>query len=577
MTDAEDSPARDRYVYQSRLFMLGMPVLTLVASSCAFYLLGSNGPIWAIILAGLAALVAAFATARDLLTVKSNGISDDESKRLALLEAMFDQAPVEMYLKDNQGRYLRINRSFERLIGVRQEDLLGALPNEYVPEGSVDLIRQHDLAVLEERKAISRDALVETALGPRELRLSKFPILDGAGELLGLGAVVADQTEVLRISRRLSKSDRWIRAILENAPVGVYLKDLEGAFILANPAFCRYVGVNQSDLIGSTILKATGQPARPEQIAADKQIQETGEAIVFESKELVDGKETNLEVLKFPVLDEDGTLTAIGGIEVDITERKAIEQELLWAKEDAELANRAKTDFLANMSHEIRTPLNAILGFSQVLEAEVFGPLGSDRYRDYASDIRRSGTHLMELIGDILDLSKIESGRLDLSEENVVLSDIVEASVSVVRDQAAERAVALSVTVPPSCRVQCDSRALRQIVINLLSNAVKFTRSGGSVSVRVDMVAPGGCELVVSDTGIGIRQEDLQRVLEPFTQLRTPHLQGEPGSGIGLSIVDRLCAAMGMTLGVESEVGKGTSIRIGIPQDKVLELPDAER
>lgn len=562
-------------MYQSRLFTLGMPILTLLASSCAFYLLGSNGPVWATALAGLVALVAAAATASGMRTAKPDQIAEDGAERLALLEAMFDQAPVEMYLKDNQGRYLRINRSFERLIGVGQKELLGALPNEYVPEGSVDLIRQHDLAVLNERKAIARDVLVETALGPKELRLSKFPILDGDGTLLGLGAVLTDQTEVLKISRRLSKSDRWIRAILENAPVGVYLKDLDGVYILANPAVCRYVGVKQSELIGSTILQATGQPARAEQLAADMRIQETGEAVVFESMEVVDGRETNLEVLKFPVLDEDGTLTAIGGIEVDITERKAIEQELLWAKEDAELANRAKTDFLANMSHEIRTPLNAILGFSQVLEAEVFGPLGSDRYRDYASDIRRSGTHLMELIGDILDLSKIESGRLDLSEDEVSLSEVVEASVSVVRENAAERSVELSVTVPQAYRVHCDSRALRQIVINLLSNAVKFTRSGGSVSVRVDPGAAGGCELIISDTGIGIRQEDLQRVLEPFTQLRTPHLQGEPGSGIGLSIVDRLCTAMGMTLSIESEFGHGTTIRIGVPKDKVLGRPDS--
>ncbi|MDW3207739.1 MAG: PAS domain-containing sensor histidine kinase [Alphaproteobacteria bacterium] len=551
--------------------MLSSIVVAVLSGSLTFYLLGTGGAGGAVGLSGLVALVSFVCAVRGVMKMpRDQALSEGDAERLALLEAMFDQAPVEMYLKDDQGRYLRINRSFERLIGVNQADLVGTLPSQYVPEGSVDLIREHDLAVLSGRTAIVRDARVETALGARDLRLSKFPILGKDDELLGLGAVVSDQTEVLKISRRLSKSDRWIRAILHHAPVGIYLKDLDGVYILANPAFCRSVGVEQDRLLGSTILQTTGYPARPEQQAADKRIIETKEAVVFDSQETVDGKTNFLEVLKFPVLDEDGNVTAIGGIEVDITERKLIEEELLLAKEDAELANRAKTDFLANMSHEIRTPLNAILGFSQVLEGEVFGPIGSDRYRDYAADIRRSGTHLMELIGDILDLSKIESGRLDIQEEKVELAEVVAASVSVVKDQAAERSIAVAVETPTDCLVLGDSRALRQVLINLMSNAVKFTRSGGKVTVSLSGTEEGGCLIVVSDSGIGIKGEDLKRVLEPFTQLRAPHVQGESGSGIGLSIVDRLCDAMNYDLKIESEYGVGTQVHVLIPPEKVI-------
>lgn len=521
-----------------------------------------------------ALLLAAAAASLVLVIVIAMSASRERHGASSYLESahsLADNAPIEMVLKGADGRYLYANKAFQSLVGKSLADIRGRTPEEVYPAEEAAMIREFDQEVLQTKKTIFREITMKRANGSRFMSLTKFPFFDEDGTFAGIGTVVTDLTDMREKFVRLSEQDVKIRTILDRAPIGVFLKDADGRYAMANTAFVTSTEMTQDDVVGRTIPEAFQGQERPEWSETDRAVRETREPVIFETVVRADGREPQIkEVMKFPIIDDDGNMIGIGGIEVDMTERKRIERELLIAKEDAELANRAKTDFLANMSHEIRTPLNAILGFSQVLQSEVFGPIGSERYRAYAADIYNSGTHLMELIGDILDLSKIEAGRMELVEESVDLREAADASANLLRDQALSKGVALNVSLPAEARVVADGKAVRQILINLISNAVKFTRAGGSVEVGAETLPDGGLRVFVADTGIGIATDDLEKVLEPFTQLRKPNVQGEPGSGIGLAIVDRLCRAMEMELSLASSIGEGTTVSVAIPAKRAI-------
>ena len=250
-------------------------------------------------------------------------------------------------------------------------------------------------------------------------------------------------------------------------------------------------------------------------------------------------------------------------------ERKRAHMQLLEAKERAELANRAKSEFLANMSHELRTPLNAIIGFAEVMESEIMGPIGRDCYKDYAHDIRTSGTHLLEIISDILDLSKIEAGKVEMQEAVVDLPRVITTCLKLIDERAKLASVYLWNHLPfelPPVRV--DERKLKQILINLLSNAVKFTPAGGHVTIaaRSDHT---GIVITVSDTGIGIAPNDIARALTPFTQIDNALSRRFEGTGLGLPLAESLTRLHGGTLALASEVGKGTTVTITLPADRI--------
>jgi two-component system, cell cycle sensor histidine kinase PleC len=240
-------------------------------------------------------------------------------------------------------------------------------------------------------------------------------------------------------------------------------------------------------------------------------------------------------------------------------------------KTRAETANRSKSEFLANMSHELRTPLNAIIGFSEVMHSQLFGPIGADKYLEYSQDIRKSGQFLLDVINDILDMSKIEAGRLDLELTQASLPAIFDDIMRFVRSRAVEGNVEIDLDVPERCDIMADKRALKQIFINLLANAVKFTPDGGRVKVSVTR-HDGGAVVKIQDTGIGIPASDIEKLGRPFEQLENQMTKSKGGSGLGLAISKSLVELHHGSLKIASTVGKGTTVTVTLVNNPAGEM-----
>jgi PAS domain S-box-containing protein len=269
--------------------------------------------------------------------------------------------------------------------------------------------------------------------------------------------------------------------------------------------------------------------------------------------------------------DAAGAPIRMIGTVQDITERKLIEDALDAARVQAESANRAKSMFLANMSHELRTPLNAILGFSEIIAGELLGPAGAAHYRDYGRDIHDSGRHLLGIINDILDLSRIEVGQLKIEEGPIDLGEIAAACLRMVRDRAASAQIVLESDVAADIPLlHADERLCRQILINLLSNAIKFTPEGGRVRLSARRNADGGVSLVVADTGIGMPAEDIPKALQPFVQLDSALARRYEGTGLGLSLTNAFVRLHGGTLDFASAPGVGTTVTVRFPPSRAM-------
>jgi signal transduction histidine kinase len=271
-----------------------------------------------------------------------------------------------------------------------------------------------------------------------------------------------------------------------------------------------------------------------------------------------------------PVFDTDGRFAGYRGSGRDATREIMTEKQLMEAKEEAEQANQAKTAFLANMSHELRTPLNAIIGFAELIEQQIAGPIGNERYSEYAADIRQSGRHLLGIISDILDIAKVESRQIELATDVVPLCELVDAAMNNVRPQANRSDVELCpADEAPDVMLRCDERRLSQVLVNLLSNAVKFSDAGGRVTVTAGF-ADDRFAITVTDTGIGLTPVELELAMQPFGQAANHTTRDHEGTGLGLNIAENLCQLHGGTLELVSTPGEGTSASILLPVDRVL-------
>jgi two-component system cell cycle sensor histidine kinase PleC len=398
--------------------------------------------------------------------------------------------------------------------------------------------------------------------------------------ILGLAAAIGRQLR-LREARELDLEGnrRLLQTIVDQLPARISVKDRDLRYILVNRGQADEFGCAPEAALGKRRDDFHWDMPPPDESALfgelrdrDSRVLETGCPLlnVEESLTLRDGRARHSLSNKAPLFDGGGRVIGVLTIAVDITAQKLTEQKLREAREVAEIASRTKSEFLANMSHELRTPLNAVLGFSEVITDALMGPV-DNRYREYARDIHNAGQHLLSLINDVLDLSKIEVGRLELNLEPVAIEPLIQGCCRVVAERAKRTDVALRVELAAGLPdVSADALRLRQVVLNLLSNAVKFTAPGGRVTVAAVVSATGGVTIAVEDTGIGMRPEDIAVALEPFRQVDSSMTRRYEGTGLGLPLAKTLTELHGGTLEIESALGVGTVARVHLPEERVI-------
>ena len=403
---------------------------------------------------------------------------------------------------------------------------------------------------------------------------------DGFTSILG---IALDTTEARRAKAHAQAAESRLRDGIESVSDAFVLFDRHGRLILSNQAFQDAFNF-EPGVVRKGALKADLNRIAALAIKSDQPA--TGGRAGAREVELYDGRWLQL-VERFT--SEGGSvvsaadITAIKQKEAErqraserlhatIAQLEAREEELSHlarkyevAMTRAEAANQAKSEFLANMSHELRTPLNAINGFSEIMAGEMFGPLGDPKYKGYAADILKSGQHLLSLINDILDMAKIEAGKLTLHYETVSLKEVVEDAARLMRGRIEEAGLKLLVDAPELPHIDADHRGLKQVILNLLSNAVKFTPEGGDIVVSLSREDDDRVRVAVTDTGIGIAAEDLGRLAKPFEQVEGQHSKTTQGTGLGLALTKSLIELHGGALTLESEPGRGTTVSFDLP------------
>lgn len=386
--------------------------------------------------------------------------------------------------------------------------------------------------------------------------------------LISLNETLEERVE--ERSHRLLEREHSFRAVTETAQDAILTVDGQGLIRQWNAAACHIFGYEPDEIIGrpaDAIIPDRFREAHHNGFSrvVNDPINSLQKGAMELSGLHKDGREIPIE-LSLSAWNESGE-RRITAIIRDNTVRHQAEEDLKKALERAEIANHAKSELLANMSHELRTPLNAVIGFADSIEQETFGPLGHDKYREYIHDISNSGKHLLALIGDILDVSALESGALELYETQVDLRLVCDAAVRLVHERANQGNVSLEIDIDSNVAdLFADERRIKQILLNLMTNAIKFTPPGGKVCLRVEMTDMGLHRLSVMDTGIGMDDEELKKAMTQFGQIGRGKLFKHEGTGLGLPLSKSLAELHGGDFVIESEKGVGTTVSVIFPK-----------
>ena len=485
----------------------------------------------------------------------------------ARFQAFMDNSPVAAWITDSAGRIVYANAGFITLLGVA--DPTGRALEDVFPRAMAEAFRRNNDAVL---KSGAVHELVETA--PRSdgtdarYLVYKFPVPIDEG-VLAVGGVAIDITDRERFAESLREADRVVRqseakfqAFMANSPVAAWITDRDGLMVYASP------GYEKMFPIGNPTGKRL-EEMYPAAIAAEyrrnnETVLREGRAVeVVESGLRADASPGRFLVCKFPIqADATGNATAVGGVAVDITERERSASALRDAERLANAASIAKSEFLANMSHELRTPLTAILGFADLLAEP---DLSEHERLEHVHTIRRNGEHLLAVINDILDLSKIEAGRLTIERLPVRPAQIGAEVIQLLQVRAAAKGIRLDLHADPDAPefILADPVRLRQILINLVGNAIKFTHAG-SVALRIRAAGPHAF-FEVRDTGIGMTTEQMARLFRPFEQGDASMSRLYGGTGLGLRISQRLAQMLGGSIAVDSAPDRGSVFTLTLP------------
>jgi len=408
---------------------------------------------------------------------------------------------------------------------------------------------------------------------------------DGAGFKRIIG-VMMDVTEERLSQARAQAAEARLRDAIDSVSEAFVLWDRTGRLLMCNKSYRAYFaleprllkpGAPRETVNRFVRLAIKAEHAGPDGVAGVREAEmHDGRWLQISERRTAEGGlvMTAADITAIKLQDEARRLNeeklseAVDSLRSSEAQLAELARKYEAEKIRAEGANKAKSEFLANMSHELRTPLNAINGFSEIMMGEMFGPLGDKRYKEYSQDILSSGQHLLALINDILDMSKIEAGKMNLKFEPIALDDVIEDAVRLVRNRAEASGLTIHVVLPMLPEVEADYRALKQVALNLLSNALKFTPHGGQITVTAELTGLGSGDRVrisVRDTGIGISAEDLKRLAQPFEQIESQHSKTQQGTGLGLALTKSLVEMHDGVLEMESQPGEGTTVSFTLP------------
>jgi two-component system cell cycle sensor histidine kinase PleC len=493
------------------------------------------------------------------------------------------------------------SRSMYDILGYKPCDAMLSFGRvaEIIHPDDADLYDLANQIVARETDCIDRVFRMRHADGQWVWIRARAEVVDPDALEIHLMGIAIDVTEQFHLTQRSETADLRLRTAIENISETFVLWDAEDRLVMCNSKYQQQVGLAGRDLVPGTSREEIEQNTRA--FVSERRLANADGARGAATYErlLANGRWLQVNELK----TKDGGMVSVG---TDITQLKQHQEKLVDSErrlmatihdlsvarksegerakelvemnrkymretERAEAANRAKSEFLANMSHELRTPLNAIIGFSEMMQSSIFGPLGSARYDEYVNDIHDAGMYLLNVINDILDMSKIEAGQFSVEREEIDLNPLISETVRVVALQAKEKEITVDTQIACEMTMFADRRAIKQILINLLSNAVKFTGQGGRIAVRARNVA-GAMRLTIEDNGCGIPKRALSKLGKPFEQVENQFSKSHAGSGLGLAISRSLAELHGGSLRIRSTERVGTIVSVRIPSQQISRL-----
>ncbi len=515
------------------------------------------------------------------LTLEQRLVTSDRIHKQALqtsaemLRLVINTVPAMIAATDDQGRCVFLNNYQAEFFGVDPNAAVGRTIHEMFGAEYAKRHADHDQKILEGGRTLFgiEELLVNRHGAEATFLTTKAPLRDNSGHITNIVAVSIDITDRRVREREIQEKSTLLRATTEAMAQGLVAFDANFSVLISNrraatlldvPEAMLRPGVNFQKVIEHGIKRGDFGAGDPAEISRGL-MQTVRRGLAFQlERHRPDG--TDIEIRGNPLPGGGAVVTY-----TDITDRKKVESELRAARDNAEQASRAKSEFLAHMSHELRTPLNAILGFSETMKDELLGPVGNERYKEYCADIFSSGAHLLSLINDILDLAKIEAGKAELDEVNIDVESALENVLHLVRPRAVDGKVRLEAAIASNLpAIRLDSRKFKQIAMNLLSNAIKFTPEGGCVRVSASIGASGGLIVEIADTGIGISEEDLPRVLMRFGRSSSELARRNSGSGLGLPLAVEFIRLHGGEFKITSTPGSGTTVSANFPKERTI-------
>ena len=477
-----------------------------------------------------------------------------------LVQAILDHSTSAISVQDLEGRFVVVNDAFLRMVGRTRHDVLGRTRPEVSGD---DTAHAAERDVLDSGHAVVRDDIVASAGGPHTMMTVRFPLRDAAGDVVGLAAIATDVSDRTEAERALAGRERVLDTIMHACPDIVTVLDDRGKVREVSQAAARILGYPLEDPVYAG-LEPLLDPEEVDKVRGEfRRILSLG-AGQLDLRHRVqhrDGHWVTLDTRGQAITGEDGRTAGAVLVSRDVTADLAFEDELQAAVQAAEQASTAKSEFLSRMSHELRTPLNSVLGFAQLLELDAL----DEQQHEAVGHIIRAGHHLLGLIDEVLDIARIESGRLELTLDATRVRDVVMDAVDLARPLAEDRHVAVEVDVAEGMAdayVLADRQRLLQVLLNLLSNGVKYNHAGGTVAVAIRSEGEHTV-LEVADTGPGIDPADVHRVFTPFDRLGAER-SGIEGTGVGLTLSKHLVEEMGGTIRLSSAPGEGAAFAVSL-------------